>query len=1441
MGNRKIAIIFLFIAITLIFSGCLTKREVDISKDSTQVAEDLSKYITTESHGNDFIFKTNREVNGIEFEFEKNINEKNFKFSGNTLHLFYEKNGKKRLMIARKGGKGFENEEFLYAIQGEKPAFKVVDVDKNDITKVAEGKIQTGISIIDNIMNKDGYDEVIIHGKNVNNVKTLYFEIGFNKDIFEIDTNRGNKGIEFLNSLKDVINISITPDNDNGTLLINVMMDEEINIEDEDIIKIYVKGNGDVGISNIYFIKDKNNKEKSKILNASGENNNVKFYDGQITLKEPKLLGDFNNDGIVDLDDVVLFSQYNGLQEGGENYKESYDIAPSYNDFQKDGWEDILDTSYEEEIQKIDLKDFTTLSANFGKSVPNNVPLKPVAVDPETGDTGVSIQPTLKWYSNDKDGEKLSYALYFGETTSVTVIATTGFLNKADFEYSYDLSQIYEKLDNTKTYYWQVLVTDSRGATTLSDLFSFTTEGISNLKPVVTQIDVQEITEGSTFSIYLPDYITDPEDDAITFSLGEDNEAGEITEGSTFIYYPDYDAVSTADGSKTFRIEIEAWDDDHINNPSQMAFEIKVLNKNRVPEIELTTPPNGEKSVDTTNVKFTWDATDLDGDTMTYYFYFGTNQNSLEEKANTTSKEYTYGVTLEEGTTYYWKVKASDGTDEVFSDIYSFTTKGFRNGGQKEKIDVGYPIRKGLAISENGYMFFTSDYGENEGKLYVYSAVEPGGTPIDETIIDAPITTIPTLDNDNTVYFATLEGKVYAYEFDGQNLEEKWEVLVGVPIYTSPAIDGQGRLYIGDNNGILHVINIENGEELETYETNGKIKSSVAIDNSGNIFFGSYDGNLYGLKWNDDNLEDLTGFPVEFTNEKIITSPAIDNDNNKLYIATLSGKIYEINIANGNEMLLKDTKEYIRISPVIGDTVYFATTSGKLYKGEELIKDFGAEISGVPAIGEDASGDELIYVPVLGNVYALESSGDERWTFSTSSDEPIRGNIEIAKDGSIYAGSTNGSLYIIYDSQNMGIYPGKWPVFQKNSMHTAGNRAPLKPYSLNPVNGKLSVNPEEDFVLKWNGKDYDEDTLTYYIYTGNSEKNLTALGTTTENSTTLSKNSLKYGKTYYWKVVAEDTHGASTTSDIQTFGTQIPLIAGGTTNIYSIDVSDKTDPQEIDSAAISFNAITVDGTYAYIASDDGFYVYDVSPTNLNKIDNDEISAKNLVDLDKEGDYIYALSSDTSSNASRLVIYDVSDPSNITVSATVATDLSANVKAIDVYGDYAYIIDQTNKFVIYDVSTPSAPTVVASFTTNISTPTDIAVNDEYAFISCEEDGIIAIDISNPENPSFIKSLKYENNNTKAVALYLYGNKLYVANNNSNKKGVAVINTVYPDRMYEERFISIGSGTPSDIYVDGTYIYVAAGNDGLRILDESGEIEKGSYGIGITSIGGIYSEE
>ena len=76
-------------------------------------------------------------------------------------------------------------------------------------------------------------------------------------------------------------------------------------------------------------------------------------------------------------------------------------------------------------------------------------------------------------------------------------------------------------------------------------------------------------------------------------------------------------------------------------------------------------------------VAFTWDGSDPDtGDTLKYTLYVDTTdgkQTPPTGLSNLTAK--TASVALEAATTYYWRVKTSDGTNSSYSIVYSFKTQ----------------------------------------------------------------------------------------------------------------------------------------------------------------------------------------------------------------------------------------------------------------------------------------------------------------------------------------------------------------------------------------------------------------------------------------------------------------------------------------------------------------------------------------------------------------------------------------------------------------------------------------------------------------------------------------------------------------------------------------------------------------------------------------------
>ena len=76
-------------------------------------------------------------------------------------------------------------------------------------------------------------------------------------------------------------------------------------------------------------------------------------------------------------------------------------------------------------------------------------------------------------------------------------------------------------------------------------------------------------------------------------------------------------------------------------------------------------------------VVFTWDGSDPDtGDTLKYTLYVDTTDGKqTPPAAQTDLTAKTASVALEAATTYYWRVKTSDGINSSYSIVYSFKTQ----------------------------------------------------------------------------------------------------------------------------------------------------------------------------------------------------------------------------------------------------------------------------------------------------------------------------------------------------------------------------------------------------------------------------------------------------------------------------------------------------------------------------------------------------------------------------------------------------------------------------------------------------------------------------------------------------------------------------------------------------------------------------------------------
>ena len=96
------------------------------------------------------------------------------------------------------------------------------------------------------------------------------------------------------------------------------------------------------------------------------------------------------------------------------------------------------------------------------------------------------------------------------------------------------------------------------------------------------------------------------------------------------------------------------------------------------------------------------------------------------------------------------------------------------------------------------------------------------------------------------------------------------------------------------------------------------------------------------------------------------------------------------------------------------------------------------------------------------------------------------------------------------------------------------NHAPDSPSGPNPANN--ASDQEIDIDLSWNCGDQDGDTLTYDVFFGDSDPPPTAVSNQL-GKTFDPEGDLDYSTTYFWKIIARDSHGETTEGPIWSFST----------------------------------------------------------------------------------------------------------------------------------------------------------------------------------------------------------------------------------------------------------------------------------------------------------------
>lgn len=107
---------------------------------------------------------------------------------------------------------------------------------------------------------------------------------------------------------------------------------------------------------------------------------------------------------------------------------------------------------------------FTTQSAGASNQAPAAFNL----TAPANNAANVALNPALSWQAaTDPEGDAVTYSVYLDKNTNPTTLLKNG-LTAASFTPTAALA-------NNTVYYWKVVATDAKGATTASNVFKFTT------------------------------------------------------------------------------------------------------------------------------------------------------------------------------------------------------------------------------------------------------------------------------------------------------------------------------------------------------------------------------------------------------------------------------------------------------------------------------------------------------------------------------------------------------------------------------------------------------------------------------------------------------------------------------------------------------------------------------------------------------------------------------------------------------------------------------------------------------------------------------------------------------------------------------------------------------------------------------------------------------
>lgn len=334
---------------------------------------------------------------------------------------------------------------------------------------------------------------------------------------------------------------------------------------------------------------------------------------------------------------------------------------------------------------------------------PPNIPS-----DPNPGDevTDVDVNSDLSWNCSDPDGDDLTYDVYFeANDPSPDILVSNNQTEK-----TYDLL----KLEYSTMYYWKIVAWDDLGESTSSPVWSFKTEDNAPPFPPGNPEPMDDATDVDV-NAWLSWDGGDPDGDFVTYDVyfGDSYPPPFVIGNQTDMTFD----PGTLDFDTGYYWRIVSWDylglmmaGNHWN------FTTSSIPNNPPYVPSDPTPEDGATMVDI-DADLSWVCGDPDeGDTVVYDVFFEAGDPDPDVKIADDISETSFDPgLLENGTVYYWWVKAVDNHYAVSNGpVWSFTTESrapdvpFIDGPSRGKPGIEY-----------SYTFVTTDPDGDDVSYFV--------------------------------------------------------------------------------------------------------------------------------------------------------------------------------------------------------------------------------------------------------------------------------------------------------------------------------------------------------------------------------------------------------------------------------------------------------------------------------------------------------------------------------------------------------------------------------------------------------------------------------------------------------------------------------------------------------------------------------------------------